>query len=174
MPQSSPIDFRQHLEVETPEHVVVDYEIAGLGSRALAALVDGLIILATFVALAVTVALTRSILPGFGLFLLIVGFFALVWGYFALFEGLWHGQTPGKRFVGIRVMRETGHAVTFRDAAARNLVRVIDFLPPPYLLGAALVALHPRAKRLGDIVAGTVVVRDRPTETAFLDRKSVV
>jgi uncharacterized membrane protein SpoIIM required for sporulation/uncharacterized RDD family membrane protein YckC len=162
-------DFRQHLEIETPEHVVVDYEIAGLGSRALAALVDGLIILASFIALGVTVALSRSILPGFGLFLLIVGFFALAWGYFALFEGLWRGQTPGKRFVGIRVMRESGHAVTFRDAAARNLVRVIDFLPPPYLLGAALVALHPRAKRLGDIVAGTVVVRDRPTESAFFE-----
>ncbi len=91
-------------------------------------------------------------------------YFASLWGYFAFFEGLRNGQTPGKRRLGIRVVRDTGHPVTFGAAAVRNLLRAADFLPPPYLIGGLLVALHPRAKRLGDLVAGTVVVRDRPTE----------
>lgn len=160
-------DFRQHLEVETPEHVVVDYEIAGLGSRALAVLLDTLIIIGLVVALGIAASLLRRLLPVTSSLVFIVGSFVILWGYFAFFEGFRHGQTPGKRWIGIRVIRETGHPVTFRDAAARNLLRFIDFLPPPYLLGALFVAFHPRARRLGDLVAGTVVVRDRPVEKAF-------
>ena len=155
-------DYRQHLEVETPEHVVIDYEIAGLGSRALAAMVDTAIVLVLLVALGI-IALrgTPAVIPW--LYPVVaLAVFAVLWGYFALFEGFRDGQTPGKRWLGIRVIRDTGHPVTMREAAARNLVRLADFLPPPYLLGALLVAFHPRGKRLGDLVAGTVVVRDRP------------
>lgn len=165
--RGSPADYRQHLEVETPEHVVLDLEIAGIGSRTLAAVLDMLILVGgTF---AVTTAL--AILGGYGLtigryggaLLLLVGF--AVWtGYFIAFEGIRGGQTPGKRIAGIRVVMDTGHAVTLGAAAVRNLLRPADFLPPPYLLGALLVAFHPRGKRLGDLVAGTVVVRDRPQE----------
>ena len=162
------LDFRQHLEVETPEHVVVDYEIAGLGSRGLAAVIDLLIILVLFGALVGAVVLLSRVVPGVAFIALIAGSFSLLWGYFAFFEGFRNGQTPGKRLAGIRVMRESGHPVTFRDAAARNLIRIIDLLPPPYLLGAILIVLTPRAKRLGDMVAGTVVVRDRPAES-FLE-----
>ena len=104
-------------------------------------------------------------LGSWGAALLLIGALALWYGYFTFFEGLRAGQTPGKRAAGIRVVRDTGHAVTLAAAATRNLLRIADFLPPPYLLGAILVALHPRAKRLGDMVAGTVVVRDRPVET---------
>ena len=112
-----------------------------------------------------------AILSGYGIgighagaVVLVLGSF-LVWnGYFILFEGMRRGQTPGKRIAGIRVVMDTGHAVTFGAAAARNLLRVADFLPPPYLIGVLLVAFHPRAKRLGDMVAGTVVSRDRPHE----------
>ena len=160
----APADFRQHLEVETPEHVVIDYEIAGLGSRALAACLDSAIVAALMAALVYLAAragpaLGAAIFPVIGLAL-----FALLWGYFALFEGFRDGQTPGKRWLGIRVIRDTGHPVTLREAGARNLLRIADFLPPPYLLGALLVAFHPRGKRLGDLVAGTVVVRDEPHE----------
>lgn len=156
-----PADYRQHLEVETPEHVVIDYEIAGLGSRSLAAIIDTAIIAGLIVALLLTTAqagpwLGRALLPLIGLAL-----FALLWGYFALFEGFRDGQTPGKRWMGIRVIRDTGHPVTLREAAARNLLRIVDFLPPPYLLGILCIAFHPRGKRLGDLVAGTVVVRDQ-------------
>jgi len=160
MPTSA-TDYRQHLEIETPELVVLDYEIAGLGSRALAAILDTLILTGWTVALFLLLAVLA---PGDSTVMAIgfVIYFASLWGYFAFFEGLRGGQTPGKRRVGIRVVRDTGHAVTLGAAAIRNLLRVADFLPPPYLLGALAVALHPRGKRLGDIVAGTVVVRDRP------------
>lgn len=166
-PRDAPADYRQHLEVETPEHVVLDLEIAGVGSRALAAMVDLLILVGGGVAL----LLLLGILGGFGLtlgrwgaaLLLLAGFAAWT-GYFIFFEGLRRGQTPGKRLVGIRVVMDTGYAVTLGAAAARNLLRAADFLPPPYLTGFLLVAFHPRGKRLGDLVAGTVVARDRPGE----------
>ncbi|HTC23030.1 MAG TPA: RDD family protein, partial [Gemmatimonadales bacterium] len=163
-------DYRQHLEVETPEHVVLDLEIAGVGSRVLAALVDTGILLVTAAAggLLVAVLTSYDILPRSGaggawLAALLIGAgFALWNGYFILFEGLRGGQSPGKRFAGIRVVQDTGHPVTTGSAVIRNLLRIADALPPPYLLGLALIAFHPRGKRLGDLVAGTVVVRDRP------------
>ncbi|MBP9202211.1 MAG: stage II sporulation protein M [Gemmatimonadales bacterium] len=159
-------DFRQHLEVETPEHVLLDYEIAGLGSRALAALVDTGILGLWGILLGVAFSLLATGLGEWAVALFTLVGFASVWGYFTFFEGLRHGQTPGKRRLGIRVVRDSGHALTFGAAAVRNLLRVADFLPPPYLIGAIAVAVHPRGKRLGDLVAGTVVVRDRPVEHA--------
>jgi uncharacterized membrane protein SpoIIM required for sporulation/uncharacterized RDD family membrane protein YckC len=166
-PRARPADYRQRLQVETPEHVMLDLEIAGVGSRALAALLDLLIL----VGAAFGVLIVLYIVGGFGVtigslggaILLFVAF--TVWtGYFILFEGLRQGQTPGKRIVGIRVVSDTGNAVGLGAAAARNLLRIADFLPPPYLIGTLLVALHPRGKRLGDMVAGTVVARDRPLQ----------
>lgn len=172
MATKAPFDLRQHLEVETPEHVVLNLEIAGVGSRLLAAVIDSAIVTAILVA----GGLLAAILAGVGLLpkqggpwlaAIAIGLgFAVGNGYFILFEGLRGGQTPGKRKVGIRVVRDTGHPVTLAAAALRNLLRVADFLPPPYLLGLGLIAFHPRAKRLGDLVAGTVVVRDRPSPLA--------
>ncbi len=144
------MDFRQHLEVETPEHVLLDYEIAGLGSRGLAALVDMAILLVTLVALTWLGFWVSARLEAISVMALVAFLgFALTWGYFTVFEGLREGQTPGKRLLGIRVIQETGHAITLRESAIRNLVRFADFLPPPYLIGALTVALHPRARRLG-------------------------
>ena len=160
-------DYRQHLEIETPELVMLDYEIAGIGSRALAAILDALILGAAMLALVVVFAAfgggvlhSRWFPP---LFLLL--FFLLGNCYYIFFEGFRHGQTPGKRRIGIRVVRDTGHPAGLAAAALRSLLRVADFLPASYFVGGLLVALHPRAKRLGDLVAGTIVVRDRPTES---------
>jgi uncharacterized membrane protein SpoIIM required for sporulation/uncharacterized RDD family membrane protein YckC len=163
---AAPPSFRQHLEVETPEHVLLDFEIAGIGSRALAAFADLLILIALLLALSLAVSLWPRGGGRWTTALFSLAAFALYWGYHTFFEGVWRGQTPGKRLLGIRVIRDTGHAVRLSDAAARNLLRAADMLPPPYLLGALLVALHPRGKRLGDLVAGTVVVRDQPVITA--------
>lgn len=162
-----PRDYRQHLEVETPEHVVLDLEVAGIGSRGFAALVDSAILAGgTFAGMLLLVLLGGFgiELGGWGMAIVLFVFFAAWNGYYILFEGLRRGQTPGKRLAGIRVVRDTGHAVTVGAAVARNLLRLADFLPPPYLSGTLLIAFHPRAKRLGDMVAGTVVVRDRPAE----------
>jgi uncharacterized membrane protein SpoIIM required for sporulation/uncharacterized RDD family membrane protein YckC len=164
-------DYRQHLEVETPEHVILDYEIAGLGSRGYAALLDTLILMLSLFGLILVIVIFAGIAgttSSWASALMVLGFFAGMWGYFTLFEGFRNGQTPGKRRAGIRVVSETGHAITFGAAAVRNLLRVADFLPGFYLIGAAFVAIHPRARRLGDLVAGTVVVRDRPAEVPEL------
>ncbi|HSE66886.1 MAG TPA: RDD family protein, partial [Gemmatimonadales bacterium] len=135
MATRTPLDFRQHLEVETPEHVVLDYEIAGLGSRALAAIIDTLILIGWSMALMVVFALLSIQFEEWAGAIFTLVYFASLWGYFAFFEGLRNGQTPGKRRLGIRVVRDTGHPVTFGSAALRNLLRAADFLPPPYLLG---------------------------------------
>ncbi|MGE0439451.1 MAG: stage II sporulation protein M [Gemmatimonadales bacterium] len=156
-------DHRQRLEVETPENVVLDYELGGFGSRLLAALIDAAIVVVSLV----TLFLLAAWLGGTGNWTGVIGSilsFVAVWGYYALFEGFYRGQTPGKKSLGLRVLRDSGQPIGFAEAALRNLVRVADFLPPPFLLGLGMIAFHPRAKRLGDLVAGTVVVRDRPQE----------
>jgi uncharacterized membrane protein SpoIIM required for sporulation len=161
-------DFRQRLEVETPEHVTLDFEVAGVGSRVLAAAIDTAILagLTLGVGLSVFVLAELGIVPTgpwIGAFLL-AGAFLLWNGYYVFFEGLRQGRTPGKQRVGLRVVRDTGHPITVADAVTRNLLRLADFLPPPYLGGLLLMALHPSGKRLGDLAAGTVVVRDRPID----------
>ena len=151
---------RQHLEVETPEHVLLDYELAGVGSRVLAAVADWLLISVAFTAVVLGGRLWQDAAPWlFAVLGLLL--YAMVWGYFTCFEAFGRGQTPGKRWLGIRVLRDTGHPVTFGDAATRNLLLPVDVL---FLIGVFLIAIHPRARRIGDIVAGTVVVRDHPVE----------
>ncbi|HLG04680.1 MAG TPA: RDD family protein, partial [Gemmatimonadales bacterium] len=152
------MDYRQHLEVETPEHVVLDYEIAGVGSRTLAAFLDWLILFVLTLVSLLGLGLWREISTWL-LALQVLLLYALIWGYFTGFEGLLRGQTPGKRWMGIRVIRDTGHPVTVADAAARNLLLPIDLVG---FAGVFFIAIHPQAKRIGDLVAGTVVVRDHP------------
>jgi uncharacterized membrane protein SpoIIM required for sporulation/uncharacterized RDD family membrane protein YckC len=164
MPEPRTFDFRQHLELETPEHVALDYEIAGVGSRALAAILDWLLV-SMLVAVAIFgLVPVLVVLRGHGRWIVAIWIllvYGIVWGYFSLFEGLRQGQTPGKRRLGIRVIRDTGHGITFAEAAARGLLLPIDMIG---MIGIVLIALHPKAKRLGDFVAGTVVVRDRPVQ----------
>jgi len=95
--------------------------------------------------------------------LVVLAAFLVFWCYFLLFEALNHGRTPGKRLMGIRVVMDTGHPITFAAAAVRNLIRIVDALPFG-MVGLAFVLFHPQNKRLGDIVAGTVVARDRPED----------
>lgn len=154
------IRYRQHLEVETPEHVVLDYEIAGIGSRALAKLLDGIVLLAIGILIGLGFSLWREVSSWIAALQVLFGF-ALFWGFFTASEGLLRGRTLGKRWMGIRVIRDTGHGIGFGDAALRNLLLPADLFAA---IGAFFIALHPRAKRLGDLVAGTVVVRDHPTQ----------
>ncbi len=151
-------DYRQHLELETPEQVMLDYEIAGVGSRVLAALADWVVVLTMVLATVLTIGLFRGH-SRWAAALAIAVIYGILWGYFTLFEGLWQGQTPGKRWLGIRVIRDTGHGITLSDAAARNLLLPIDVMG---MVGVILIAVHPKGRRLGDLIAGTVVVRDRP------------
>jgi len=96
--------------------------------------------------------------------------FTIYWGYFVVFETFWNGQTPGKRIMKLRVVREDGRPVRFFEAFIRNLLRlVIDVMPPfSYAIGVVSIIFSPRSKRIGDFVAGTVVVKERATEAPSL------
>lgn len=157
--------YAQRLAVETPEHVLLEYDIAGLGSRTLAGLIDFLVLILWLFAFGIVLDLVGGDGRWTSILMLLASFLGF-WGYFLFFEALRQGQTPGKRRTGIRVISDTGHPIGFGAALVRNLLRVLDFFPPVLLLDAALMALHPRAKRLGDLVAGTIVVRDRPEAAA--------
>jgi uncharacterized membrane protein SpoIIM required for sporulation/uncharacterized RDD family membrane protein YckC len=157
----------RQVDVETPEHVSIGYELADLGSRFTAMLLDYLLIMAGYIGMwmgmiAIGRAVGTNLLTGLGLGITIFVGFVLQWGYFMFFEGLRDGQTPGKRRMGIRVVHDGGFPVTMRAAGVRNLLRIIDLMPPPsWAVGGLSMMLHPQTKRIGDLTAGTVVVRDR-------------
>ncbi len=152
------------LTIETPEQIPLEFPLAGLGSRFLAlahdTLIQFLVVLVfglVFVAFVVT---SGESLWMTAVFLLVV--FLLQFGYFAFFEALWNGQTPGKRRVQLRVIKDSGQPLTAYDAVARNLLRIVDSLPGFYGVGIVSVLLSSKNKRLGDHVAGTVVVHEKP------------
>jgi uncharacterized RDD family membrane protein YckC len=148
-------------EVISTEKVPFHYRVAGLGSRFLAWLVDiALLGLLLFVG-AIFFSPLEQGRAGLGLALFFVWQFVLLWGYFLFFEWLWHGQTPGKRLLGIRVISLEGTSASFLAVAVRNVLRVVDGLPAPFLLyglGFAVAAFNRENRRLGDMAAGTLVV----------------
>lgn len=153
--------------VETPEVVAIVYDVAGLGSRCVAAAIDTLLILLLQAGLGAAVLGAASVTGSFAddlsnlvLALWAILGFLLLWGYYLLFELLWSGQSPGKRIIGLRVIREGGRPLDFSASAVRNLVRIVDFLPFGYGLGVLAAFADPRARRLGDFAAGTLVVRE--------------
>lgn len=165
------LDKARSLEVETPEHVRLGFELAGIGSRSAAVLLDilvlGTVVSVLFLAVgALQFFMGNELLANLGFAAIIFLMFLFQWGYFFLAEGFFDGRTLGKRWIGLRVIGEEGVPVTLQGAALRNLIRIIDFQPAgSALLGLGLIALHPRSQRLGDLVAGTVVVRDRGGES---------
>lgn len=159
------------IEVETPEQIAFSYSIAGIGSRAAAAALDALICVGTLVAIVLLMVFAMGLLhPGdigagssaswlMAVYVLLQ--FAVIWGYYVVFEGIWDGQTPGKRAMKLRVVRDGGFAVTFGASAVRNLLRLVDAMPIPLYLVAIITAMLNRSrKRLGDIVAGTMVIKE--------------
>src|SRR6266508_2130960 len=165
------LDLRQHHGVETPEHVDVQFELAGVGSRMAAGLLDVLfLVLALLVvvigggAIGDTLA-SGSVARSWLSALMILLSFCFVWGYFTLFEALNGGRTPGKQALGIRVVMDTGRSITPQAAVVRNLVRFIDcYAPIPVDPALLSMFLHASNKRPGDMAAGTIVVRDHPTD----------
>lgn len=157
------------VQVETPEHVAVSYPLADLGSRFAALMLDGLLLLALLLLFGIGIPVVvawfgglPAVLSGIGLALYILLLFGVFCGYFVLFEGLRDGQTPGKRRLGLRVVHDGGYPLTLRGAAVRTLLRLADMQPmPTWLVGGVTMLLHPQTKRLGDLAAGTVVVRER-------------
>jgi uncharacterized RDD family membrane protein YckC len=147
--------------IRTPENVVFEFELAGLAARALAWSIDVLAMGALISVAALLVAMFGLVLAGFAKALYFVLAFAIQWGYGATLEWRWHGQTLGKRVVGLRVLTFDGTPITFGQAVVRNLLRIIDLLPAGYLVGGLSALCDSSARRFGDIAADTVVVRTR-------------
>jgi uncharacterized RDD family membrane protein YckC len=158
-----PPDASDDLVISTPERVAFQYEIAGIGSRFLAQIIDSLVIAVILIAITILAAALGGVFSSGELALLIevILGFALLAGYFLISEAAWNGQTLGKRSARLRVVGDHGEPLTLAQAAVRNLVRIVDFLPFFYGIGMLTLFINGRGKRLGDFAAGTLVVRDR-------------
>lgn len=168
--------FFNKVKLQTPESVELEFTLAGIGNRAYALLIDYLALGITLIVFLIAWAfLSLQLLDiinnlvgsngRLGLWLLsiqlLITFFVYV-GYFVLFETLWQGQTPGKRYVKIRVIRDDGRPVRLPQATLRALVRPVDEL---FFMGVFFIALGKREKRLGDWLAGTVVIQEERSIT---------
>jgi uncharacterized RDD family membrane protein YckC len=165
----------EQLTISTPEQVAFHYEMAGIGTRFVASLLDHLILVTAMV---LVYCAMFALIPTLGagaiisgddsglsglylmLALLVIVEFLIFWGYFVLFELVWNGQTPGKRAGKLRVIRRDGQPVHAGEVMVRNLVRIIDFLPGFYGIGLITMFIDKDARRLGDLAAGTIVVRE--------------
>ncbi len=176
---SSAVATEDVLIIETPERVQLHFALASIGNRFLACAIDHAIqaitvslMIIAFMTLANVSTLGERLnaAPKWVYAILIVILFLIVSGYFAFFECVWSGQTPGKRWLKLRVIREDGRPVTFWEATVRNLLRSFDMMPAPfYSIGLISVFVSSIDQRVGDLIAGTVVVRERDAEAPAFD-----
>jgi uncharacterized RDD family membrane protein YckC len=158
--------------IETPEHIVFHHRVAGPARRAVAQVLDLALCYAVVAIVGVLVLLVTPLSAGAftgasraGLGLVLLAMFAAQWVYFLVWEGL-TGRSPGKMAVGIRVVTTAGRPIGWSAAALRNLLRAADILPTGYVAGVVAIALSPRFQRLGDLVAGTMVVVQESARSA--------
>jgi len=155
--------------IETPENVELRQRLAGIGSRFIAGLLDNLIIAAVYLLIFLVMLLSngfdslRRIAEGpdftsWSFALLIIVLFLIHWGYFLFFELVMNGQSPGKRAMRLRVVKEGGSPIGVVDLVIRNLLRVVDALPFGYGVGGVAMFASRKVQRLGDLAAGTVVI----------------
>ena len=149
--------------------------MAGLGSRFVAVLLDHLIQFGFFFIFGIlaavlfgSIANRINLLGKWILAAFIALDFLLIWGYYTLFEAFWHGQTPGKHIMKLRVIKDSGRQVTLFEAMSRNLLRIVDYLPAFYLVGVITMLCTKRNQRLGDLAAGTIVVHERSDDQPLL------
>jgi uncharacterized RDD family membrane protein YckC len=177
---STVVANEETLVIETPERVPLHFALASIGNRFLACAVDHGLQLFAMLLIGLLFLWTGywtqlgsrvSQMPKWLLAAVIILVFVLWSGYFAIFEWLWNGQTPGKRMLRLRVIREDGRPVTIWETAARNLLRVFDMMPFPfYSIGLVSVFMSERDQRVGDFVAGTVVVREREAQAPTFEQ----
>lgn len=166
------------VQISTPENVTFQFRLGGLGSRFIALLVDMLVQIVMFTALVVILAIVgaglsaaaEAVTRGYSnatdiimsviISLIVLGFFLIQWGYFVFFEVRQGGQTPGKRLMHLRVVRDEGQPVRFFDSVIRNVLRIADMLPATYMTGVISILVSSQNKRIGDLAAGTIVVRE--------------
>lgn len=177
------IEAEEKLIIETPERVPLEFALASIGNRFLAVTIDhsiqyfSIILIAWFFLslagysstdVADAPIMLMAEMPKWTIAILIIILFLIFAGYFIVFEWLWNGQTPGKRLLKLRVIRDDGRPVALWEAIARNLLRICDaapgFIIPVYSIGLIVIFLSGRDQRVGDIFAGTVVIRERAGE----------
>lgn len=170
-----PRSYGDQLNIDTPEQVGLEFSVAGIGSRFVAVLLDhliqlGILLLMLFASAFLFGAIANriNILGKWFTAIFIALDFLAIWGYFTLFEAFWNGQTPGKRVMKLRVIKDSGRQVTFFEALSRNLLRFVDYLPAIYLVGVVTMLCTKRHQRLGDLAAGTIVVHERTDEQPLL------
>ena len=161
----------EKLTIDTPEQIPLEFALAGVGSRFLALAFDSVLQGVAFIVLLVIAFIAARLaslsIPVTGssgnwvMALVLAGGFLIYNGYFAFFESLWSGQTPGKRFVKLRVIDTSGRPLTGYAALIRNLLRIVDQLPGIYAIGILCIVFTRRNQRLGDLAARTVVVHER-------------
>jgi uncharacterized RDD family membrane protein YckC len=175
----------EQITLTPPENVPISYELAGLGSRFAAAVLDSIIVFAVQVdfflvaffawSVGVSLAPTDELTLHAGTLavaaVVLLGFVATL-GYPMFFEIVWSGQTPGKRAIGIRIVLADGGPVTASAAVIRNVIRIADFLPAYYIIGAVVMLADRKARRLGDMAAGTICVKERKASAGGLDLAS--
>src|ERR1044071_7822947 len=171
---SATIATEDVLVIETPERVPLHFALASIGNRFLACAIDhtiqmlalGLIVIACITLMNFSfIEQTISSAPKWVLAVMIILLFLVFAGYFTFFEWIWSGQTPGKRWLKLRVIREDGRPITFWEASVRNLLRPLDMFPMgSYSISLVAVFASTRDQRIGDMVGGTVVVREREAE----------
>lgn len=178
--RESLIEKEESLIIETPERVPLEFALASIGNRFLAVVIDHFIqFLSIFLIAWFFLAISGmspadtgdsllSEMPKWTVALMVLVLFFIFASYFIFFEWLWNGQTPGKRLLHLRVIREDGRPLTLWEAIARNLMRIGDAVPgfiiPIYSVGLIVIFLNNRDQRLGDIFAGTVVIRENAGE----------
>jgi uncharacterized RDD family membrane protein YckC len=165
--RNASVSFVDKLTIETPEQTALDFHVAGIGSRFIALALDTLVqtgvaiiggIAGVFGIAGVTKYWPKSSM--WGAALMILFYFLLYFGYFAIFEILWNGQTPGKRWAKIRVIKDSGRPLTPAESIGRNLMRIVDMMPTMYAVGIVSAILTKENKRLGDLLVGSLVVRE--------------
>src|SRR3989442_4188832 len=149
------------LVVSTPERVSFDYQVAGLGTRGIAQILDLLILTGVLLGLYfAAIAIGQVGLDTLAYLIAIIGSFVIIFGCFWTCEAFWSGQTVGKKVFRLRAVGDRGEPMTFVQAGIRNVVRIVDFLPYAYGVGVVVLFINGKGKRLGDLAAGTIVVKD--------------
>ncbi len=161
------VDGGEHINLHVPEQIEVSYELAGLGSRFLAALVDTFIAAVGVMLLAFIAWMLRAWLTGAaevsgftGIIVLSAGLLFYI-GFYVYAEMTMGGQSPGKRAAGLRVVSVDGAPISAEQSAVRNIMRIADLLPTMYAVGLVSILVTARNQRLGDLAAGTMVVKER-------------
>lgn len=160
------------LSIDTPELVAIEMPLAGIGSRFIAVLVDTILWSAGLFVIGLLLFVFQPAIDAFSklseqwiIAVVIFLLFLFNWGYFTLFEAFWNGQTPGKRITKIRVIQQSGRPIGLFESMARNFIRYVDQFPSFYAVGVITMFVTRQHQRLGDLAAGTLVVRDRVPES---------